>query len=98
MTLRCLSLAILLLLLLLLQQFRCVSKVNQDFTKNKKWSYTYGLPRHPLMGITIGNQLQVQTEKHPDRIAAIFLQDGERLTFAELLHEVNGLEFICINE
>ncbi|KAK7503793.1 hypothetical protein BaRGS_00004916 [Batillaria attramentaria] len=35
--------------------------------------------------------LQDQTEKRPDQNAAVFYQDGERLTFAQLLHEADRL-------
>ncbi|PVD34463.1 hypothetical protein C0Q70_05738 [Pomacea canaliculata] len=57
----------------------------------KKWSYTYGLPKAHLQGITIGKLLQQRAESIPDKTAAIFFEDGKRLTFEQLLTQADQL-------
>lgn len=56
-----------------------------------KWSYTHGPADVPLRGITIGNLLQSQTEKTPDREALVFPSAGVRKTFSQLLEESDRL-------
>ena len=53
-----------------------------------EWSYVQGTADIPLRGITIGNLLQQQTEKTPDREAYVFPSAGIRKTFSQLLDEV----------
>ena len=53
-----------------------------------EWSYVQGPADIPLRGITIGNLLQQQTEKTPDREAYVFCSTGTRKTFSQLLDEV----------
>lgn len=56
-----------------------------------KWSYSYGVSTSPLLGVTVGQLLQERAEQHPDRDAAVFYQDNERLTFKQLLEQADHL-------
>ena len=68
---------------------RCVSVSSPHHSRNKlRWSYTHGVPEAPLLGVTIGNLLQRRTEQHPDRELAVFCENGERLSFEQLLLQV----------
>ncbi|ELT89489.1 hypothetical protein CAPTEDRAFT_222402 [Capitella teleta] len=51
------------------------------------WSYQQGEADRPLIGKTIGKLLHEVAEENPDRDAAVFVQDNERLTFEDLLVE-----------
>ena len=53
-----------------------------------EFSYVQGTSDISLRGITVGNLLQQQTEKTPDREAYIFCSTGLRKTFSQLLDEV----------
>lgn len=59
--------------------------------KHLEWSYVQGTADIPLRGITIGNLLQQQTEKTPDREAYVFPSAGIRKTFSQLLDESDTL-------
>ncbi|CAL1536596.1 unnamed protein product [Lymnaea stagnalis] len=50
-----------------------------------KWSYVHGASSVPLLGITVGKQLQKTAETHPNRSAMIFANEKQQLTFTELL-------------
>ncbi len=56
-----------------------------------KWSYLQGYPESPLVGVTIGQLLEAGAERHPDREAVIFKQQGHRLTFQQLLQQACNL-------
>ncbi|XP_076446786.1 medium-chain acyl-CoA ligase ACSF2, mitochondrial-like isoform X2 [Babylonia areolata] len=48
-------------------------------------SYTHGVSDQPLLGTTVGRLLQDRVDTHPDRDAAVFYKDGQRLSFQQLL-------------
>ncbi|CAL1541942.1 unnamed protein product, partial [Lymnaea stagnalis] len=50
-----------------------------------KWSYVHGASSVPLLGITVGKQLQKTAETNPNRSAVIFANEKQQLTFTELL-------------
>ncbi|XP_059152615.1 medium-chain acyl-CoA ligase ACSF2, mitochondrial-like [Physella acuta] len=56
-----------------------------------KWSYVHGASNIPLLGITVGKQLQAMVESCPDRDAMVFFQDRVKLTFGELLEKSDKL-------
>ncbi|XP_070197627.1 medium-chain acyl-CoA ligase ACSF2, mitochondrial-like isoform X2 [Littorina saxatilis] len=59
--------------------------------EKRKWSYSHGVSDIPLLGVTIGNLLQDRVEQHPDRDAVVFYQDGQRLSFQQLLNQADQL-------
>lgn len=64
---------------------------SRSTTKHLKWSYTQGPADIALRGITVGNLLQQQADKTPDREAYIFCSTGIRKTFSQLLDESDTL-------
>ncbi|KAL4233938.1 Acyl-CoA synthetase member 2 mitochondrial [Mactra antiquata] len=69
------------------RSLRCLS-IREYATQ---WSYTHGPGEVTLRGITIGRLLQDQTEKTPDRDAVVFVSNGIRKTFSQLLEESDRL-------
>lgn len=54
----------------------------------EKLSYFHGIPSKALLGSTIGQIVDVTSEKHPDREAYVFCESGKRASFAELKSKV----------
>uniref|UniRef100_A0A8C7X9V0 Medium-chain acyl-CoA ligase ACSF2, mitochondrial n=1 Tax=Oryzias sinensis TaxID=183150 RepID=A0A8C7X9V0_9TELE len=52
-------------------------------------SYAHGTSSTPLLHDTVGGMLQKSTERHPDKEAVVFVQDGVRKTFAQFQQEVD---------
>ena len=52
-------------------------------------SYESSSSKHSLLGATIGELLQKQVEKTPDRDMVVFSQDGVRLTFSQFKKKVS---------
>ncbi len=51
-------------------------------------SYSFGLSRHPLLGETIGRNLQRTCNKFPDRAALVSVAQSRRFTYSELWQQV----------
>ncbi|XP_038633192.1 medium-chain acyl-CoA ligase ACSF2, mitochondrial [Scyliorhinus canicula] len=54
-------------------------------------SYIHGASDVPLISKSIGQCLEDTVNKHPDKEALVFLQDGVRKTFAQLKQEVDQM-------
>lgn len=52
------------------------------------YSYRQGKAERPLLGTTVGVQVEEAAEKNPDKEAFIFCNDGIRKTYEQLLKEV----------
>jgi len=53
-------------------------------------SYVHGTSSVPLLGATIGQLLQDRTEQMPDKEAVVVCHQKARLTFQQLLQQVNA--------
>jgi len=53
-------------------------------------SYLHGTSPSPLIGATIGQLLENRAEKTPDKEAVVSCQQKWRLTFQQLLQQVNN--------
>ncbi|XP_051769830.1 medium-chain acyl-CoA ligase ACSF2, mitochondrial [Ctenopharyngodon idella] len=51
-------------------------------------SYVHGTSSHSLLSSTVDQCLQASVERHPDREALVFVQDGIRKTFAQFYQDV----------
>lgn len=56
--------------------------------ENIKYSYYHSASKIPLVYRTIGEQLQSLAQKFGNREAIVTVNDGQRLTYAELLQKV----------
>src|SRR5580692_9117874 len=54
-------------------------------------SYTSAISGTPLLGDTIGENLDRTAARYPDRLALVDLPSGARFTYRELLNEVDAL-------
>ncbi|XP_055894277.1 medium-chain acyl-CoA ligase ACSF2, mitochondrial-like isoform X2 [Biomphalaria glabrata] len=75
-------------------QAQCLARLHtssQACTQHLTWSYVHGASTIPLMGITIGKQLQKMVESQPNKVAMIFAKEKIMLTFVELLNKVDML-------
>ncbi|XP_071847597.1 medium-chain acyl-CoA ligase ACSF2, mitochondrial-like isoform X1 [Apostichopus japonicus] len=72
------------------RSFYKVSPLQHD-TKDVKLttSYSHGCSNIPLQGSTIGQILDEMTDKHPDKNAFIYGNNGERQTYRQLKDEVD---------
>lgn len=68
--------------------FRALSTTVEKGDESLKWSYVFGQTDVPLQGITIGRCLGERTELTPDKEAAVFVEQGIRQTFSQLLEDV----------
>lgn len=55
----------------------------------KHQSYVSGASEKPLLGITIGDMLNLSTEQYPERLAFVGVHQNVRWTYAELLKNVD---------
>lgn len=57
--------------------------------------------KEPLRCLTVGNLIQLTTEKYPDRLALVSRSQNERFTYQELLEKVDkfaaGLQSLGLN-
>ncbi|XP_016124230.1 acyl-CoA synthetase family member 2, mitochondrial-like [Sinocyclocheilus grahami] len=51
-------------------------------------SYVHGISSHSLLSSTVDQCLQRSVERHPDREALVFMQNGMRKTFAQFYQDV----------
>lgn len=56
-------------------------------------SYVHGTSSHSLLSSTVDQCLQASVERHPDREALVFVQDGIRKTFAQFYQDVSDFCF-----
>src|SRR5215467_582874 len=54
-----------------------------------RWSYASGTSDVPLLGLTIGDMFDRTVETYPDHLALIVRQQQIRLTYRQLLEQVN---------
>ena len=85
-------------------KFQCITIQLSNFYNSRvrqqklKWSYSHGLARSPLIGATIGQLLEDMTNKKPDEEAVIFVQDGVRRTFSQMLEQVRFIVYLMGGE
>lgn len=60
-------------------------------------SYDSSTSGHSLLGVTIGELLQKQVERVPDREMVIFSRDGIRLTFSQFKEKVRFICNMCVS-
>lgn len=53
-------------------------------------SYAHGISSQSLLSNTVDQCLLHTVERHPDREALVFVQDGIRKTFAQFYQDVSG--------
>lgn len=57
--------------------------------ESQRWSYTSATSDTPLLGLTIGDMFDLTAQRYPDQPALIACQQHVRLTYSELLQQVN---------
>ncbi|XP_033113193.1 medium-chain acyl-CoA ligase ACSF2, mitochondrial-like [Anneissia japonica] len=60
-----------------------------ELSRNKSYVHTPG--NEPFIGLTMYELLKVRVEKHPDREMHVFVDDNERITFAEYRRKIIDL-------
>jgi len=72
-------------------------KPRHDHAAGRAPSYVHGTGSVPLIGATIGQLLEQRAEKTPDQEAVVVCQQNARLTFQQLLQQVNSILTVSIS-
>jgi len=75
---------------LLLRRLTSLVDVITRGVKSRAGSYVHGTGSLPLTGSTIGQLLEQRVEMTPDREAVVVCYQQKRLTFQQLLQQVNN--------